>query len=88
MRDFVKSMRLLCVSILALLLCRCAPDGHSPDNSEKARIVVVTDLGGIEPGVAFDPDDTESMIHLLVCSDLVDIEGIVTGMAWTAKKRH
>lgn len=85
MRDFVKSMRLLCVSILALLLCRCAPDGHSPDNSEKARIVVVTDLGGIEPGVAFDPDDTESMIHLLVCSDLVDIEGIVTGMAWTSE---
>lgn len=39
---------------------------------EKARVIVTTDLGGS------DPDDIQSMIPLLLCSDMVDIEGIVS----------
>lgn len=42
----------------------------------KQRLIVATDLGGA------DPDDTQSLIHLLVCSDVVDIEGIISSSSW------
>lgn len=44
--------------------------------SEKSRLIVTTDLGGS------DPDDIQSMIHLLVCSDCIDIEGLISSQAW------
>ncbi len=44
--------------------------------SDKQRIIVTTDLGGT------DPDDTQSMIHLLVCSNAIDIEGLVSSQVW------
>jgi hypothetical protein len=40
--------------------------------SEKFRILVSTDIGGT------DPDDNQSMAHLLMYSDLFDIEGLVS----------
>ena len=43
---------------------------------DKARVIVTTDLGGS------DPDDIQSMIHLLLCSDMVDIEGLVSSQTW------
>lgn len=43
---------------------------------DKARVIVTTDLGGA------DPDDIQSMIHLLLCSDMVDIEGFVSSQTW------
>lgn len=44
--------------------------------SDNARLIVTTDLGGS------DPDDIQSMIHLLVCSDRVDLEGLISTEAW------
>lgn len=44
--------------------------------SEKQRLIVTTDLGGA------DPDDVQSLIHLLVCSDVIDIEGIISSPSW------
>lgn len=43
---------------------------------EKQRLIVTTDLGGM------DPDDIQSMIHLLVCSNVIDIEGLVSSQVW------
>ena len=43
---------------------------------ENTRLIVTTDLGGS------DPDDIQSMIHLLVCSDRIDIEGLISVEAW------
>lgn len=40
------------------------------------RLIVTTDLGGS------DPDDIQSMIHLLVCADRIDIEGLISTQAW------
>ena len=42
----------------------------------KQRLIVTTDLGGA------DPDDKQSLIHLLVCADRMDIEGIISSNAW------
>lgn len=44
--------------------------------NEKNRVIVTTDLGGA------DPDDMQSMIHLLVCSNVYDIEGLISSQAW------
>lgn len=44
--------------------------------SMNTRLIVTTDLGGS------DPDDIQSMIHLLVCSDRVDLEGLISSEAW------
>lgn len=46
-------------------------------NTTRQRLIVTTDLGGT------DPDDIESMVHLLVCSDMVDIEGLISSQVWT-----
>lgn len=40
------------------------------------RLIETTDLGGS------DPDDIQSMFHLLVCSDRIDIEGLISSEAW------
>lgn len=45
-------------------------------SSDKNRVIVTTDLGGA------DPDDIQSMIHLLVCSNVYDIEGLISSQAW------
>lgn len=46
------------------------------DQSDKQRLIVTTDLGGT------DPDDIQSIIHLLVCSNVIDIEGLVSSQVW------
>jgi hypothetical protein len=43
---------------------------------DKHRLIVTTDLGGT------DPDDIQSMIHLLVCSNVIDIEGLISTQVW------
>lgn len=42
----------------------------------KQRLIVTTDLGGA------DPDDKQSLIHLLVCADRIDLEGVISSNAW------
>lgn len=57
-------------SLLLLLLCTlplCAA-ARQP----KPRVLISTDIGGT------DPDDNQSMAHLLMYSDMVDIEGLVS----------
>ncbi|MCF4102834.1 DUF1593 domain-containing protein [Gillisia sp. M10.2A] len=44
--------------------------------SDKHRLIVSTDLGGT------DPDDLQSMIHLLVSSNTLDIEGLISAQVW------
>lgn len=46
------------------------------NKSDKHRLIVSTDLGGT------DPDDLQSMIHLLVSSNTLDIEGIISAQVW------
>lgn len=46
------------------------------NHNDKHRLIVTTDLGGT------DPDDVQSMIHLLVCSNVIDIEGLISSQVW------
>lgn len=57
-------------------LCPLNGLSRSLDRDGKCRVIVTTDLGGA------DPDDTQSMIHLLVCANAFDIEGLISSQAW------
>ncbi|TWT97629.1 hypothetical protein Pla108_17810 [Botrimarina colliarenosi] len=46
------------------------------------RLVVSSDIGGT------DPDDIQSMVHLLVYADLFDIEGLVSSPYGPGRKHH
>lgn len=47
-----------------------------PVHAVKTRLIVTTDIGGA------DPDDQQSLVHLLTCLDRIDLEGIVFQHAW------
>ena len=51
-------------------------------SEERHRVLVSTDIGGS------DPDDFQSMVHLLVCSDLFNLEGLVSSPWGAGRKRH
>lgn len=71
------NMKHLYVSACALLINFAQLSLAQPVSSyEKQRLIVTTDLGGT------DPDDTQSMIHLLVCSNVIDIEGLISSQVW------
>ena len=42
----------------------------------QTRMIVMTDIGGS------DPDDTQSLVHLLVSLDEVELAGIISQHAW------
>ncbi|HRZ45555.1 MAG TPA: DUF1593 domain-containing protein [Candidatus Paceibacterota bacterium] len=50
--------------------------GHRP------RVLVSTDIGGT------DPDDFQSMVHLLVYADVLDLEGLVSSPYGPGRKEH
>lgn len=49
---------------------------------ERFRVIVSTDIGGT------DPDDFQSMVHLLVYADLFDIEGLISSPYGPGRKKH
>jgi hypothetical protein len=53
------------------LTLAAVPDGGALSGA-RPRVVVSTDVGGT------DPDDFQSLVHLLVYTDVLDVEGIVS----------
>lgn len=49
---------------------------------ERFRVVVSTDIGGS------DPDDYQSMVHLLVYADLFDLEGLISSPPLQGRAEH
>ena len=65
--------------VLAFFFCFavcCSYSKAQVANEDKHRLIVTTDLGGT------DPDDVQSMIHLLLCSNVIDIEGLISSQVW------
>ena len=58
-----------------LLLCLLATGARA---QLKPRVVVLTDIGRPD----LEPDDTESLVHLLCYADQLEIEGIITSTGW------
>ena len=62
-------------------------DGNAPSfggdaPAERPRVLVSTDIGGT------DPDDLQSMVHLLVYADAFDLEGLVSSPYGLGRKEH
>jgi len=62
----------LTLAATAASLCATAQS----ERPERPRIIVSTDIGGT------DPDDNQSFTHLLMYSDMFDIEGLVSSPAY------
>lgn len=73
----VELMRIFCfvASLLALSLSTLPIEAAEPPGGalagERFRVLVSTDIGGS------DPDDFQSLIHLLLYADVLEIEGLV-----------
>src|SRR4051812_48786928 len=49
---------------------------------ERPRVIVSSDIGGT------DPDDQQSMAHLLLYADVLDIEGLISSPYGRGRREH
>ncbi|MFM9091053.1 MAG: DUF1593 domain-containing protein, partial [Verrucomicrobiota bacterium] len=65
---------LLCACLLATaaLAALGAAEDHGALAGHRHRVLVTTDIGGT------DPDDYQSLVHLLLYADVLDLEGLVS----------
>src|SRR3972149_8508722 len=72
--------------ILLVLACLANPVPVAADTAAPAgshvRVIVSTDIGGT------DFDDFQSMVHLLLYADSVDIEGLISSPYGPGRKEH
>jgi len=59
-----------------------ADERHATDDNSRRRVVVSTDIGGT------DPDDFQSLVHLLVYADVLDVEGLISSPYGPGRKEH
>ncbi len=81
----VRKGLVLAVILLGLSACGRWSDSRGRDGTPAAlrqRVVVCTDIGGT------DPDDFQSMVHLLVHADCFDIEGLISSPYGPGRKEH
>lgn len=87
-RDFLRTVSSMAMAAGGLSLLpglACAKKGDGDDGAlagHRHRIVVSSDIGGT------DPDDFQSMVHLLVYADILDIEGIISSPFGPGRKEH
>lgn len=78
-------MRPIQLTVLALALASAmaqpAPAGGALAGG-RPRVLVSTDIGGT------DPDDFQSMVHLLLYADVLDIEGLVSSPPGPGRREH
>lgn len=73
------------LTFIALLILACfftAPRTFADSTNSRPRVIVSSDIGGT------DPDDFQSMAHLLVCADALDLEGLISSPYGPGRKSH
>jgi hypothetical protein len=73
---------LSCLAWLTLAACTANAQETDPLVKIRHRVLVSTDIGGT------DPDDYQSLVHLLVYADHFDIEGLVSSPYGPGRKEH
>ena len=63
---------------IIVLLVILTLGGIEKTYADNHRIIVLSDIGGS------DPDDQQSMVHLLTLLDRIDLEGIIYQHAWVS----
>jgi len=62
--------------ILLCIFLASFPAFPQVPKTEKPRVLISTDIGGT------DPDDNQSMAHLLMYSDLIELEGLISSPSY------
>ena len=79
-------MRVAAISLVMAAILSAAGQTQAPPESGRAqdrpRVIVSTDIGGT------DPDDFQSMVHLLLCTDVLDVEGIISSPYGPGRREH
>ncbi len=81
----MKESAVLTIVLLGLSGCGRWFDSQGMDGTAsepRHRVIVSTDIGGT------DPDDFQSMVHLLVYADTFDIEGLISSPYGPGRKEH
>ena len=68
--------------LLPIVLCLTAGGKTDQPTTNLPRIIVSTDIGGS------DPDDYQSLVHLLLYADRFNIEGLVSSPPDAGRKEH
>lgn len=68
--------------ILAGLVAAGGPSASQPTAADRPRVIVSTDIGGT------DPDDFQSMVHFLLYTDVLDVEGIISSPYGPGRRQH
>jgi hypothetical protein len=70
--------------LTAVALACLVPARHAllAPEMQRPRVLVSSDIGGT------DPDDFQSMVHLLVYADRLDIEGLISSPYGPGRKKH
>ena len=66
----------------SLVAAQQAPAAGGALDGVRHRVLVSTDIGGT------DPDDQQSMVHLLLYADVFDLEGLVSSPYGPGRKSH
>ncbi len=77
MKTTLKNLIILMAAVMAV---GCVQEYEGIRQTEKPRIVVLTDIA---PG-NIEPDDMESMIRLMAHADLFEIEALITTSGWNS----
>lgn len=74
-------LRVVVVCAAAMVVSLSAQTGGALEGV-RHRVLVSTDIGGT------DPDDFQSMVHLLLYADVLDIEGLVSSPYGPGRREH
>jgi Protein of unknown function (DUF1593) len=75
--------RVLCfLGLLLVVRLVVAQSDAKPSSGPRPRVLISTDVGGT------DPDDFQSLVHLLVYADCFDLEGLVSSPYGPGRKEH
>lgn len=83
-----KSLIFLGLFLCSLVISSCKLNGKQNINSsdedakDPYRTFISTDIGGT------DPDDFQSMVHLLLYADVLDIEGLISSPYGPGRREH
>lgn len=69
-------LKKISIAIVLLMIIPAFCEASRPDLTKKQRVLVSTDIGGT------DPDDNQSMAHLLMYTDCFDLEGLVSSPSY------
>lgn len=68
--------------VAGITLPATAPLSPAAEAVVRPRVIVSSDIGGT------DPDDFQSMIHLLLCADDLDLEGLISSPYGPGRREH